>query len=187
MLYIMRHGKTDWNAKHKLQGSVDIPLNEEGRQMARTAREQYGNISFDVCYCSPLCRAKETAELFLEGTHTSIVVDERLREMGFGNSEGVENVFSKPDCPVYNLFKNPAGYQAQDGAESLEQLYARTGAFIKEVLEPVRREGKNILVVGHGAMNCSILNQYKRVPLKDFWLYMHGNCELIPIEEHMFE
>ena len=34
MLYIMRHGKTDWNAKHKLQGRTDIPLNEEGIQMA---------------------------------------------------------------------------------------------------------------------------------------------------------
>ena len=34
MLYIMRHGKTDWNALHKLQGRTDIPLNEEGRLMA---------------------------------------------------------------------------------------------------------------------------------------------------------
>ena len=37
MLYIMRHGKTDWNIQHKLQGRTDIPLNEEGRQMAKQA------------------------------------------------------------------------------------------------------------------------------------------------------
>ena len=43
MLYIMRHGKTDWNADHLLQGHTDIPLNEEGRQMARDAREHYKN------------------------------------------------------------------------------------------------------------------------------------------------
>lgn len=42
MLYIMRHGKTDWNAVHRLQGSEDIPLNEEGRQMARDARKSMG-------------------------------------------------------------------------------------------------------------------------------------------------
>ena len=41
MLYIMRHGKTDWNAKHKLQGRTDIPLNEEGIQMAEQAKEKY--------------------------------------------------------------------------------------------------------------------------------------------------
>ena len=51
MLYIMRHGKTDWNAVHRLQGSEDIPLNEEGRQMARDARKKYGDLRFDICYC----------------------------------------------------------------------------------------------------------------------------------------
>ena len=48
MLYIMRHGKTDWNAVHRLQGSEDIPLNEEGRQMARDARKKYGDLRFDI-------------------------------------------------------------------------------------------------------------------------------------------
>ena len=44
MLYIMRHGKTDWNAVHRLQGSEDIPLNDEGRQMAAEAREKYKDL-----------------------------------------------------------------------------------------------------------------------------------------------
>ena len=42
MLYIMRHGKTDWNADRRLQGSEDIPLNEEGRQMARAQGKSMG-------------------------------------------------------------------------------------------------------------------------------------------------
>lgn len=67
MLYIMRHGKTDWNAKHKLQGRTDIPLNEEGIQMAEQAKEKYKDVNFDICYCSPLVRAKQTAEIVLEG------------------------------------------------------------------------------------------------------------------------
>ena len=66
MLYIMRHGKTDWNARHLLQGHTDIPLNEEGRKMAEDAREKYRDLHFDLCYCSPLSRAWETAELFLK-------------------------------------------------------------------------------------------------------------------------
>ena len=61
----MRHGKTDWNAKHKLQGRTDIPLNEEGIQMAEQAKEKYKDVNFDICYCSPRVRAKQTAEIVL--------------------------------------------------------------------------------------------------------------------------
>ena len=57
MLYIMRHGKTEWNVRHKLQGRTDIPLNEEGRKMAEKAHEEYKDINIDICYCSPLVRA----------------------------------------------------------------------------------------------------------------------------------
>ena len=41
MFYILRHGRTDWNEEHRLQGEVDIPLNETGRQMAYDAAEKY--------------------------------------------------------------------------------------------------------------------------------------------------
>ena len=82
MLYIMRHGKTDWNIQHKLQGRTDIPLNEEGRQMAKQAREDYLNIPIDICYCSPLIRARETAELVLQGRNISILwALEYMREL----------------------------------------------------------------------------------------------------------
>ena len=48
MLYIMRHGKTEWNALHKIQGRTDIPLNEEGRLMAEKACEEYKDLHIDV-------------------------------------------------------------------------------------------------------------------------------------------
>ena len=51
-LYIMRHGKTDWNEKHKIQGRTDIPLNDEGRKMAAAAAEEYKDIHFDICFRS---------------------------------------------------------------------------------------------------------------------------------------
>ena len=79
MLYIMRHGKTDWNVLHKLQGRTDIPLNEEGRNMARKAADIYKDINFDVCYCSPLKRAKETAEILLEGRNIPIIRQRTVR------------------------------------------------------------------------------------------------------------
>ncbi|MBR3041256.1 MAG: histidine phosphatase family protein, partial [Eubacterium sp.] len=90
MLYIIRHGKTDWNNLHKIQGRTDVPLNEEGRAMAREAAVEYKNVHFDVCYCSPLIRAMETAEILLEGRDVPIITDDRLMEMCFGVYEGVE-------------------------------------------------------------------------------------------------
>ena len=81
MLYIMRHGKTDWNALHKLQGRTDIPLNEEGRLMALKAHEEYKSWNIDVCYCSPLIRAVETAQIVLKNRGIPIITDERRGNM----------------------------------------------------------------------------------------------------------
>lgn len=181
MLYIIRHGKTDWNEIHKLQGRTDIPLNEEGRQMARDAAKEYGDIHFDVCYCSPLCRARETAELLLEGRDVPIVIDERLKEMSFGIYEGVENSFAIGDCPVNVLFQHPEEYSPVPEGESLDELYARTGEFLREVVNPLLEEGKDVVIVGHGAMNSSIVCQVRNIPLKDFWSAGIPNCKLMKL------
>ena len=61
--------------------------------------------------------------------------------MCFGVCEGSENVFENQDTPVYTLFKDPTHYVAPEGAESFEELFARTGSFLKEVVEPALQEG----------------------------------------------
>lgn len=181
MLYVIRHGKTDWNQLYKLQGGTNIPLNEEGRQMARDAAKEYKDIHFDVCYSSPLDRAVETAKLLLEGRNVPIIIDERIREMSFGVYEGTENVFKKPECPMYNFFMDPVNYVAPEGAESYEQLFARTGEFLRDKVLPEVEKGKDILIVGHGAMNNSIVSQIRNIPLADFWTTGIPNCKLIQL------
>ena len=181
MLYIMRHGKTDWNVRQKLQGRTDIPLNEEGRRMARAAGEKYSKVHFDICYCSPLLRAKETAELFLTGRDVPIVTDDRLMEMSFGVCEGEEHYFHNPDSPINPLFRDPVHYEAVEGGESFAELFARTGSFLREVAEPQLKEGKDILVIGHGAMNCSIICQVKGLDLAHFWDQGIENCRLFEL------
>lgn len=181
MLYIMRHGKTDWNLKHKLQGKTDIPLNEEGRQMAREAGEQYKDVHFDVCYCSPLIRAKETAQIMLKGRDIPIIIEDRLEEMGFGIYEGEEGVFNKPECPVRELFFNPKGYVAVGGAESIEELFARTGSFLDEIAYPEVEKGRDVLIVGHGAMNSAVICQVFHKPVEKLWDVGIENCKLIKL------
>ena len=181
MLYIIRHGKTDWNLRHKLQGRTDIPLNEQGIKMAREAGEQYKDVHFDVCYVSPLIRARETAKLLLEGRDVPIITDDRLAEMGFGIYEGEEGVFNKPECPVRELFFNPAGYKAVGGAESIEELYDRTGDFLEKVAYPLVKEGKDVLIVGHGAMNSAIICQVLNKSVDQLWEVGLENCKLIKL------
>ena len=180
MLYIMRHGRTDWNDRHKLQGRTDIPLNAEGRRMAEAAAEEYRGIHLDVCWCSPLIRARETAEIVLRGRDVPILTDSRLREMSFGDYEGLENSFSIPDCPVNVIFQAPEKYTASvGGAETFEELFARTGSFLREVIDPLMDQGKDVLIVGHGAMNLSIISRIRRLPRAEFWSTGIENCKMI--------
>lgn len=182
MLFIMRHGKTDWNAMHKLQGRTDVPLNEEGRKMAREAHDRYPDVPIDVCFCSPLVRARETAELFLKDRNIPIYYDERLQEMSFGEFEGMENTFDDPNCAINVLFQHPEKYVTSiGGAETFEELYARTGEFLQEKVEPLLQQGKTVLIVGHGAMNCSIVCQVKGLPIEKFWSEGIEQCRLMEL------
>ncbi|MBR5181548.1 MAG: histidine phosphatase family protein [Clostridiales bacterium] len=182
MIYILRHGKTEWNKLRKLQGRTDIPLCEEGRVMAREAAEKYAGTHFDVCYCSPLIRAKETAEIILKGRDVPIIFDDRLKEMAFGKYEGIERSFEIPDCPINVLFDHPEEYVApEDAGESLDELYARTGSFLEEVIKPLHEEGKDVLIVGHGALNSCMLTQAKGLPRKDFWSHGIVQCTLMTL------
>ena len=179
MLYIMRHGKTDWNELHKLQGRTDIPLNEKGREMAEQVREECAEIGFDVCYTSPLIRARETAQIALDGLGVPIITDDRLVEMCFGKYEGSENAADIPGSPIKTFFEEPEKYKGAEGAETFDELFARTGEFIEEVIKPELSQNKNVLIVGHGAMNSSIICQIKQKKLDKFWEAGIPNCKLI--------
>lgn len=180
MLYLIRHGRTDWNDLHKLQGQTDVPLNDEGRRMAEDARKEYLDVHFDICFSSPLIRAKETAEILLRDRNVPILTDDRLMEMSFGTFEGLENSFRIPDCPINTLFFTPEKYNSPPGgAESLDELFSRTGAFLREHVDPLLKEEKDVLIVGHGAMNSSIVCQVRQLPRAQFWSAGIENCKLM--------
>ena len=183
VLYIMRHGITDWNALQKLQGRVDIPLNASGRALASAAAKKYRDVHIDVCYCSPLHRAMETAQIFLAGRDVPITPDERLLEMSFGDYEGMTDYFHDPDFPLHDLFQHPEAYtQSIGGAETFDELFARTGAFLSEVVRPQLAAGKDVLIVGHGAMNSALICQIKQRPISQFWASGLKQCELMGFE-----
>ena len=64
LLYVLRHGITQWNKLKKVQGAVDIPLAPEGIKLAKKTGEALKDIHFDICFTSPLTRAKHEMEVF---------------------------------------------------------------------------------------------------------------------------
>ena len=89
-IYLVRHGETDWNQAGLLQGQTDIALNAQGLEQAREAAERLKEVPFEIAFCSPLIRAKRTAETIIGDRKITLTTDERLRELNFGPWEGVD-------------------------------------------------------------------------------------------------
>ena len=79
LLYIVRHGETDWNKSHRVQGRTDIPLNDYGRRLAEETAEGMKDIQIDIGMTSPLLRAKETAQIILKGRDVPLYDEARLQ------------------------------------------------------------------------------------------------------------
>lgn len=143
----MRHGQTDWNADHRVQGHTDIALNEVGATQAKTLRSVLKGIEFDAVYTSPLRRAKDTAELIVCDRY-EIIMDDRLMERCFGEYEGMQAGFWTEldfDIDDINLQEFPGGI------ESIGSIFARVRDFLDFVVSKHDADA-NILVVGHGAL-----------------------------------
>jgi probable phosphoglycerate mutase len=136
-IYYIRHGQTDWNAEHRLQGQRDIPLNETGRAEARRSGEilchilrREGRSPHDLDFvCSPLVRASETLELVriaLGLDPAGYHIDPRLAEISFGKWEGLTLADLKNGAAeqLTTREKDPWHF-TPPGGENYEQLKAR--------------------------------------------------------------
>lgn len=184
-LYMVRHGETDWNKARRIQGQVDIPLNEFGRHLAEETGKGLSEISFEICISSPLSRAAETAELILGGRDIPLTKDSRIAEMAFGVWEG--KCCSKEGWNLPRSFRDffdaPERYKAPEGGEDFYMVRERLKAFLKELYQREDLKDKNILIATHGAALCGILNVMKNKPLSEYWGGgVHKNCAVTEVE-----
>ena len=147
-LYIARHGETDWNVLHRLQGWTDRPLNETGRRQAVELAETLKGIRLDAIYSSTLSRSRDTATTVAAKTMTVKSVD-GLRERNYGHFQGGSDT-----APEYLRRSNDWTDRLDDG-ESLNQLLARG----RESLAQIQREHPtgNVLIVAHRITNQMLL------------------------------
>ena len=140
-LYIVRHAKTDWNEKGIIQGTTDIPLNEEGRRQAMALAQQIDLDNIDLCISSPLKRARETANLLVR-KQMSVILDDLLVERYFDDLEGKTIDFDL-------IFKMWSNLDEKFGnSESTRECLNRASKFLDKIKN--HYDGKSILIVSHG-------------------------------------
>ena len=142
MIYIIRHGQTDWNLVPRIQGQLDIPLNEQGRREAIASAKQVASIKIDQIISSDLSRAKETATIINNSIAAPIHCDPRLREAVFGDLQGI--LVKDISEETWHTFK----YEPHKlHAEAYADVYKRVKSFFSEI-----DETKNTLIVTHAGV-----------------------------------
>lgn len=187
-IYMVRHGETDWNKQKRVQGHADIPLNAYGRLLAEKTAEGMKEIVFDAAYTSPLARAKETAQIILDGRNIPLVETEEIREIGFGSYEGIVCRGEKRDprsVEFVKFFDDPAQYVPPKDGESIEELMQREAEFLNRLCAEYKGTDKQILISTHGAAVTAMKNWIKgNCEKADFWSRgVPKNCAVTIAEE----
>lgn len=110
IIYIARHGETDWNRTGRLQGATDIPLNDAGKEQAADCGLFFQDVSIEAIYTSPLKRASDTATIINEHLGLPIIELSEFKERAFGDAEGMtyeerSKVFPRKSYPNQEDFK----------------------------------------------------------------------------------
>jgi broad specificity phosphatase PhoE len=150
LVYVARHGETDWNAANRWQGRTDIPLNDSGRAQARALAERLRAAGIATVVTSDLSRAQETGRIVAAELNVALAyVDPELRERSFGLFEGL----TRAECEAQHAEAWRAWLEHRTpprGGEASDALRTRMMAAVERVGEGVAREGAPALVVTHG-------------------------------------
>jgi probable phosphoglycerate mutase len=178
-----RHGRTAWNVAGRVQGQTDIPLDEVGRGQAASAAARLARLKPDRIVTSDLSRARETAETLGSLAAVPVTLDRRLRELAFGEREGLTWAES------WERF--PDGMQAWfdgdetqiPGSETHRQTASRFVAAVHDALEDLPDDGV-LVVVAHGAVLRSGVAHFLGIPEQFWWNFGGlGNCSWSVLEE----
>ena len=138
MLILVRHGRTEANAGRRLQGRLDLPLDEVGRAQVAEVAGWVGRP--DRLISSPLLRARQTAEAF----DMPYEIDERWTELDFGSLDG--SPVGDVDAEIWARWRVDPSYRA-GGGESMAAMYDRVVGAIEELLPDVKEQ--TIVVTTH--------------------------------------
>lgn len=173
MLYVVRHGKTDYNKEELIMGRIDKPLNKEGLEEAYEVSKILSSIDIDLIISSPLIRAKQTANIINQEKCVELKIDYRLQERNLGTLEGKNYLPVEKNNDLWDINKNISSNKI----ETMKELKGRVYGFLDELINEY--SDKNILLVTHGGVS-AMINCYFNNTLYDGTISNKflGNCEI---------
>lgn len=150
-LLVIRHGETAWNTEARIQGHIDIPLNDKGRWQAERLAQALVDEELHAIYSSDLARARHTAEAVAQAAQLQLNLDNSLRERHFGRFEGMtqEEVASQWPEEARRWRQRDPGY-GPEGGETLQAFYDRCLSALTRLAQ--QHPGQSIAVVAHGGV-----------------------------------
>jgi probable phosphoglycerate mutase len=163
-LCIVRHGETAWNAEHRVQGQLDIPLNDAGLKQAQAVGRALRGERFDAVYSSDLVRARQTADPISTFLSIKPQLEKDLRERHYGIFERLTYAEVKARYPEdYARFEARDPEYAFRTGESLKDFSARSISVIARIAG--NHPHKNILVFTHGGVLDKLYRHITGLPL----------------------
>ncbi|MGY1615573.1 bifunctional RNase H/acid phosphatase [Geodermatophilus sp. SYSU D00691] len=147
LTHLLRHGQTEHTPERRFSGSSDLPLSDLGRAEATSAARQLAGRGIDAILASPLQRCRETAQAAAEVLGLSVEVDQDLRELDFGEWEGLTGDEARARNPLaLRRFFGGTDVRAP-GGESIADVSARVARARERILR--EHAGETVLVVSH--------------------------------------
>jgi len=148
---LIRHGETEWNTLGKFQGCTDIALSKEGIKQAGLLKNRL-NGDFDYIYSSPLSRAFETAKILASGTDKGVVVAPEIREINFGEWEGLTvNEIAEKYPEMFKAWRTDKTKSYICGGDSsINNASSRAEKCILDIVN--KHRGGKIAIVAHGGI-----------------------------------
>lgn len=150
-IFALRHAQTAWNAAQRVQGHLDVPLDDTGRWQAARLAAALADAGIDLVVSSDLARARATAEAVAQVTAAPLALDSRLRERGFGEFEGLTHLEIEQRWPeqAQRWRRREPGF-GPAGGERLEDFHRRC---LEAACAIARAHaGRTIALVAHGGV-----------------------------------
>lgn len=153
-LAIVRHGQSEYNLDNRFTGFADVDLTAQGREEAAMCGRKLKGMHFDDAFTSVLKRAIETLDIILATIGQKdipIFKDAALNERNYGDLQGLNKAETaeKYGADQVTLWRRSFEV-APPGGESLKQTQERVLPYYYEHIEPLLKDGKNVLIVAHG-------------------------------------
>ncbi len=167
-ILLVRHGRTPWNKDKIFRGTIDVPHDEVGQEEARLAGEWLKGETIHAAYCSPLSRARDTAEAIAR--HHGVAVQDLpgLMDLNYGDWQGVPLAEVKERyADLYRQWEIAPHTVRFPGGETLEEVRTRALAAVMEVVN--RHPGQTVVLAAHRVVNKVLICAFLGLDNSHFW------------------